>query len=126
MEMTAQEYQNRKGQSYKLLLWFAMISMVMMFAGLTSAYVVSSSRKDWLKDFGMPSAFVISTIVIMVSSLTFHLAFTAIRTNNRNQTSMWLLTTLGLGILFVIFQFLGFGQIIERGYFFSGSDSSVN
>lgn len=126
MEMTAQEYQNRKGQSYKLLLWFAMISMVMMFAGLTSAYVVSSSRKDWLKDFGMPSAFVISTIVIVVSSLTFHLALTAIRANNRNQTSMWLLTTLGLGGLFVFFQFLGFGQIIESGYFFTGSESTVN
>ena len=51
MEMTSQEHLERKGQSYKLLLWFAMISMVMMFAGLTSAYVVSSSRKDWLKDF---------------------------------------------------------------------------
>ncbi len=126
MEMTAQEYQNRKGQSYKLLLWFAMISMVMMFAGLTSAYVVSSSRKDWLKDFGMPSAFVISTIVIMISSLTFHLALTAIRANNRNQTSMWLLTTLGLGVAFVFFQFLGFGQIIESGYFFTGSESTVN
>lgn len=126
MEMTAQEYQNRKGQSYKLLLWFAMISMVMMFAGLTSAYLVSSSRKDWLKDFEMPSAFIISTIIIIISSFTFHSASTTIRNNDRKKTTMWLLVTLALGILFVYFQFLGFGQIIENGYFFTGSESTVN
>ncbi|MEZ4838445.1 heme-copper oxidase subunit III [Flavobacterium sp.] len=126
MEMTAQEYQNRKGQSYKLLLWFAMISMVMMFAGLTSAYVVSSSRKDWIKDFVMPNAFIISTIIIIVSSLTFHIALTTIKKNERNGTSLWLLVTLVLGILFVIFQFIGFGQIIDSGFFFTGSESTVN
>jgi cytochrome c oxidase subunit 3 len=126
MEMTVQEHENRKGQSYKLLLWFAMISMVMMFAGLTSAYIVSTSRKDWLKDFELPQAFIISTIIIIISSLTFHMALTTIRKNDRSKTSLWLLVTLALGILFVIFQFIGFGQIIEKGYFFTGSESTVN
>ncbi len=125
MEMTSQEHLERKGQSYKLLLWFAMISMVMMFAGLTSAYVVSSSRKDWLKDFEMPAAFIISTLVIVLSSITFHLAGKSIKANNRSVTTIWLLSTLGLGILFVVFQFLGFNQIIQNGYFFTGSESNV-
>jgi cytochrome c oxidase subunit III len=125
MEMTVQEHSERKGQSYKLLLWFAMISMVMMFAGLTSAYVVSTSRKDWLKDFEMPFAFVLSTLVILLSSFTFHLAGKSIKLNNRSLTTTWLLTTFGLGILFVILQFQGFNQIIENGYFFTGSESNV-
>jgi cytochrome c oxidase subunit 3 len=125
MEMTVQEHENRKAQSYKLLLWFAMISMVMMFAGLTSAYVVSSSRKDWLKDFEMPVAFIISTLVIILSSITFHLAGKSIKANNRSVTTIWLLSTLGLGILFVVFQFLGFNQIIQNGYFFTGRASNV-
>ena len=125
MEMTSQEHLERKGQSYKLLLWFAMISMVMMFAGLTSAYVVSSSRKDWLKDFEMPAAFIISTLVIILSSFTFHLAGKSIKANNRSVTTIWLLSTLGLGVLFVVFQFLGFNQIIQNGYFFTGSESNV-
>ena len=125
MEMTSQEHLERKGQSYKLLLWFAMISMVMMFAGLTSAYVVSSSRKDWLKDFQMPSAFIISTLVIILSSVTFHLAGKAIKSNSRSLTTIWLLSTLGLGALFVVFQFLGFNQIVQNGYFFTGSESNV-
>jgi cytochrome c oxidase subunit III len=125
MEMTSQEHLERKGQSYKLLLWFAMISMVMMFAGLTSAYVVSSSRKDWLKDFEMPAAFIISTLIIILSSITFHLAGKSIKANNRSVTTIWLLSTLGLGILFIVFQFLGFNQIIQNGYFFTGSESNV-
>ena len=123
--MTAREHSNRKGQSYQLLLWFAMISMVMMFAGLTSAYVVSSSRKDWLIDFEMPNAFILSTLAIILSSITFHLAGKAIKQNNRKLTSIWLFATLGLGVLFVVLQFLGFNQIIENGYFFTGSESNV-
>ncbi|WP_026711193.1 cytochrome c oxidase subunit 3 [Flavobacterium filum] len=123
--MTVQEYNERKAQSYKLLLWFAMISMVMMFAGLTSAYVVSTSRKDWLKEFDMPIAFVWSTILIIISSVTIHLALSFIKKNDKAKTGLLLWVTLLLGIGFVFTQFLGFGQIIENGYFFTGSESNV-
>jgi cytochrome c oxidase subunit III len=125
MEMSIQEHNQRKSQSYKLLLWFAMISMVMMFAGLTSAYVVSSSRADWLTDFKMPSAFFISTLVIILSSVTFYLAKKAIKSNKRQITSQWLLATLVLSSIFVVLQFVGFGQIIDSGYFFTGSESTI-
>ncbi|GGD33674.1 cytochrome c oxidase subunit 3 [Flavobacterium orientale] len=125
MEMSIQEHNLRKSQSYKLLLWFAMISMVMMFAGLTSAYVVSSSRADWLKDFKMPTAFFISTLVIILSSVTFYLAKKAIKADAHKITSMWLLATLFLSVTFVVLQFVGFGQIIADGYFFTGSESTI-
>jgi cytochrome c oxidase subunit 3 len=123
--MTVQEYNERKAQSFKLLLWFAMISMVMMFAGLTSAYVVSTSRKDWLKEFDMPIAFVWSTVLIIISSITIHLALSFIKKNDQTKTGLLLWITLLLGIGFVFTQFLGFGQIIENGYFFTGSESNV-
>ena len=63
--MTAEEQNSRKARSYKLILLFAMVSMIMMFAGLTSAFVVSKSRADWLKDFQLPIAFYYSTIAII-------------------------------------------------------------
>ena len=125
MKMTIEEHKNRKAMSAKLILWFAMISMIMMFAGLTSAYIVSSSRKDWLVDFKMPIAFFISTLVIIVSSLTFHMALQAIKKNQRSATTQWLLATLFLSFIFVIFQFIGFNQIVESGYYFTGSESNV-
>ena len=123
--MTPQEYKERSDRSYKLLLLFAMISMTMMFAGLTSAFVVSKSRADWLKDFQLPIAFYFSTAIIIGCSLTFHLAKKAIQNDNRKATTTYLLSTLALGILFVILQFVGFGQVVANGYYFTGSESSI-
>jgi cytochrome c oxidase subunit III len=123
--MTIQEHNERTARSYKLLLLFGMISMFMMFAGLTSAYLVSSSRKDWIHTMILPPAFTISTIVIILSSITIHLAKKAIQKDNRQKTTLFLLMTLALGISFVFLQFKGFSQVIEMGYFFTGSESTV-
>ena len=123
--MTAAEQKSRSARSYKLILLFAIISMTMMFAGLTSAFVVSKSRADWLKDFQLPTAFFYSTIAIVGCSVTFHLAKKAIQKNNQSSTTMFLLATLALGIMFVILQFVGFGQIVNNGYYFTGRGSSI-
>ena len=88
--MTIGEHNERKARSYKLLLLFAMISMFMMFAGLTSAYLVSSSRKDWIHTMIMPPAFTISTILIILSSVTIHLAKKAIPKDDRKNTTLFL------------------------------------
>jgi cytochrome c oxidase subunit 3 len=125
MGMTINEHKERTSRSYKLILLFAMVSMFMMFAGLTSAFVVSKSRADWLKDFQLPTAFYLSTVVILSCSVTFHLAKKAIQKDNRNATTSFLLATLALGILFVILQFAGFRQIVDNGYFFTGNASSI-
>lgn len=125
MIMTTEEQKSRTDRSYKLILLFAMVSMTMMFAGLTSAFVVSKSRADWLKDFQLPPAFYYSTVAIIACSVTFHLAKKAIKKNDQSKTTIFLLITLVLGILFVILQFVGFGQIVENGYYFTGSGSSI-
>jgi cytochrome c oxidase subunit 3 len=123
--MTTEEYKSRTARSYKLILLFAMVSMTMMFAGLTSAFVVSKSRVDWLKDFELPTAFYFSTIVIIGCSVTFHLAKKSIQKDNKSATTTFLFATLALGILFVILQFVGFDQIVQQGYYFTGSESSI-
>lgn len=125
MEMSIREHNERKGKSYKMLLWFAMVSMFMMFAGLTSAYVVSASRPDWINDFVLPTAFTISTVVIVLSSLTFHLAKNAIKNDNRSLATTMLMVTLVLGLTFVAAQFYGFSQVIAEGYYFTGAESTV-
>ena len=125
MIMTTEEQKSRTARSYKLILLFAMVSMIMMFAGLTSAFVVSKSRADWLKDFQLPTAFYYSTIAIIGCSVTFHLAKKAIQKNNQSKTTIFLLTTLILGLLFVVLQFVGFGQIVDAGHYFTGSGSSI-
>jgi len=125
MTMTAEEHKARSTRSYKLLLLFAMLSMTMMFAGLTSAFVVSKSRGDWLQNLEMPKAFFVSVVVILLCSVTFHLAKLSIKKDNRKATTNYLLATLVLGFLFVFFQFQGFSEIVKQGYFFTGPESNI-
>ena len=108
-----------------MMLWFAIGSIIMMFAGLTSAYVVSKTRPDWIIDFQLPSAFFISTVVIILSSFTIHFAKNIIKKGDYAVGGALLLATLALGIIFVYFQFRGFSQIIESGYYFTGSESTI-
>ncbi len=121
----ANKEQIQKAKAYKTMLIFAMGSIVMIFAGLTSAYVISKSRPDWLKDFVLPQAFLWSTLVIVLSSVTFHFAKKAIQKNNRSTTTLMLVATLLLGLLFVAMQFQGFNQVIAAGYYFTGSYSTI-
>jgi len=109
----------------KNMLWFGMISLSMSFAGLTSAYVISKERPDWLTDFEIPQAFYISLVLIVLSSVTFHFAKKSVQNEENSKGMILLLSTLTLGILFVIFQFRGFSEIVANGYYFTGSESTI-
>lgn len=119
-----QEYKQAKRKSAKPMLWVSMVSMTMMFAGLTSAYVVSRKRSDWVS-FDLPQAFYVSTLLIVLSSITFMLAKYFIKQNNRALTTSFLLLTLAAGIGFVFFQFEGFNELLKSGLFFAGAQSTV-
>ena len=123
MDLNMDELEIKQEKAKKMMLWVGMISMSMTFAGLTSAYVVSSTRADWLSNFDLPNAFTISTLLIALSSLTLYLAKYSL--NNKKKTISFILITLGLALLFVYFQFKGFGEIIDQGYYFTGAESSI-
>ncbi|MBC3846134.1 heme-copper oxidase subunit III [Winogradskyella echinorum] len=125
MDLTQGTQEEKRARSKKMMLWFGIGSLIMSFAGLISAFIVSRKREDWLNDFQLPNAFIISVVVILVSSFTFILAKRALRQNNRQMVTVWLLATLVLGVAFVYNQFVGFGQIIEAGYNFTGPTSNV-
>lgn len=125
MDLTQGTEKEKTIRAKKMMLWFGIISLIMSFAAWTSAFIVSSSRTDWLKDFQLPNQFAISTVIILVSSLTFVLAKKALKKDNRQLTTVWLLVTLALGIVFIYNQFLGFKQIIDLGYNFTGPTSNV-
>ncbi len=125
MDLTQGTFEEKNNRAKKMMLWFGIISLVMSFAGWTSAFVVSSSRPDWIKDFQLPNAFIISTIVILISSVTFILAKRALKNGDRKVTMLWLFATLILGVVFIYNQFSGFQQIIDLGYNFTGPTSNV-
>ncbi len=125
MDYTSQPEEEKIIRSKKMMLWFGIISLSMMFAGLTSAFIVSSERKDWLSDFQLPQAFYISTAVIILSSATMFLAKKLILSGKRVPGSLLMAATFILGVVFIVMQFVGFGQILKMGYFFTGSDSNT-
>ncbi|MGB0838320.1 MAG: cytochrome c oxidase subunit 3 [Flavobacteriaceae bacterium] len=120
-----QELKQGKQKSAKSMLWISMISMTMMFAGLTSAYYISMSREDWVS-FELPSAFFTSTALIVLSSITMSLTVAMIKRNKLRETTFLLTTTLLLGMGFVYMQFQGFDSLIEMGLYFTGNQSAVS
>jgi len=125
MDLTKSTQKEKNERAKKMMLWFGMVSLIMAFAGWTSAYIVSSSREDWLQDLNLPSLFYVSTAVIITSSMTYILAKRAIKKGSSNRCTFWLFTTLVLGALFIILQFNGFSQMVAEGYYFTGPTSSI-
>ena len=125
MDLAMEEQAVKQYKAKKMMLWVGMISMAMTFAGLTSAYVVSSSRADWLSQFKIPGSFTISTLFIPLSSFSFYLAKKSLLSKNIKATKILILTTFMLALLFVYFQFRGFADIIAQGYYFTGAESSI-
>jgi cytochrome c oxidase subunit 3 len=123
--MSANTQISKKANARKMMLWFGIVSLIMTFAGWTSAYIVSSSRADWMQDFQLPPAFWFSTVILVVSSITYWLAAVSIRSSKHSRGTVLLLVSLLLGIIFVVSQFRGFSQMIAYGYYFTGPTSNI-
>jgi cytochrome c oxidase subunit 3 len=125
MDLTQGTAKEKQERSKKMMLWFGIVSLIMGFAGWTSAYIVSSKREDWLDNIDLPQAFFISTVLIIISSVTYILAKRAAKQNRQKQVTNYLLITLILGISFIVLQFVGFSQMLESGYYFTGPTSNI-
>ena len=104
MDLTKGTTQGKQKQAKKMMLWFGIISLVMSFAGLTSAFIVSSSREDWLVNFTLPSAFTYSTLIIILSSILLFLAKQSFKNNKSAITTSLLIGAFVLGIVFIYSQ----------------------
>lgn len=125
MDLTQGTQKEKNARAKKMMLWFGIISLLMGFAGWTSAFIVSSVREDWLTGFQLPTAFYYSTAVIILSSFSYILAKSAVRKNEQKTATNLLVATLVLGIVFIGLQFMGFSEIIAQGYNFTGPTSNI-
>lgn len=108
---------------HKFILWVAMGSIVMMFAGLTSAYIVRRAGANWL-EFELPPVFWASTFVILFSSLTMHLALKSFRARQMKRYRDLITITAILGLAFAVLQFSGFKYLIDHGVQIIGEGSN--
>lgn len=113
-----QEYKRKRVA--KPLLWFGMMSIVMLFAGLTSAVIVRKGDGNWMQ-FELPETFLYSTIVIALSSLTLIWANFSAKKDKFEAVKVAVGSTFLLGVLFVVLQFMGYSQLVDREIFFTGT-----
>lgn len=109
----------------KFILWLFIVSIVMIFASLTSAYIVRQAEGDWLF-FKIPPIFYLSTAVIVLSSISMQLAYLQAKKDNINGIKLWLGLTTILGFGFLVTQWQGWQELRLVGVFFSGEDANVS
>ena len=112
--------QRKKIHPHKFTLWVALGSIIMMFAGLTSAYIVKRDQPGWTT-FAIPKVFWYSTATILVSSLTIQMALRSFKEREMLRYRNLLTATALLGIVFMLLQWTGFREIWHSGVTFKGS-----
>jgi cytochrome c oxidase subunit III len=107
----------------KFALWLFIVSIVMIFAGLTSAYLVKQADGGWLI-FELPPIFYVSSVVILLSSGTMHWAYLSAKKSNFDTTKIAMSITVVLGFVFLATQLMGWRDMVNMGVFFAGTQSN--
>jgi cytochrome c oxidase subunit III len=105
----------------KFMLWLAIVSIMMMFAGWTSGYLVRKAEGRW-HEFEIPQIFWYSTAILLISSVSMIFAVQAAKKDNFNTLKTAISITFVFGIAFLVLQVLGFSDLIQNKLFFAGSD----
>ena len=85
----------------KFSLWLLLLGILMLFSGLTSAYIVRKGDGNWF-DFEIPPIFLYSTIIVLLSSVTMIWAYRAAKKDNISGIKFGLSATIILGIAFMV------------------------
>lgn len=104
----------------KFILWLFIVSILMLFAAMTSAYLVRRAEGNWL-EFDIPPVFSYSTIVLVVSSLTMHWAYLAAKKDNFTSLKIAISVTFAFGIAFLVMQFEGWKSLVAQDVYFVGN-----
>jgi cytochrome c oxidase subunit 3 len=105
--------QKKRIHPHKFALWIAMGSISMMFAGLTSAYMVREAQGNW-RYYNLPFVFTLSTAAILLSSITMFVGVKAFKARQMPKYRIMVTATLLLGILFGVLQYEGFYQLYHQ------------
>ncbi|MFN5423202.1 MAG: heme-copper oxidase subunit III [bacterium] len=117
--------QKKRMHPHKFTMWVAIGSILMMFAGLTSAYIVKRSQAGWIM-LEIPVVFWYSTIAILLSSLMIHLSLKSLRQRDMKAYRNWLVLTAVFGVLFLVLQVIGFKAFGEMDIRLVGAGSNAS
>jgi cytochrome c oxidase subunit 3 len=104
----------------KFALWLFIVTVVMIFASLTSAYIVRQSEGNWL-EFDLPSIFWYTSGIIVLSSIFLHFAYIAAKKDELSRLRIGMVITTLLGIVFLIGQWYSWVALVDRDVYFVGN-----
>jgi|SRR5690554_646386 len=104
----------------KFAMWLFMVSVVMVFAGLTSAFIVRQSEGNWLH-YELPMILWFTSGTIVLSSLSMHWAYRSAKKDLLDQLKIALAITTGLGIIFLVGQWYSWVALVEMDVYFVGN-----
>ena len=122
IELIREPGSTRSVNPRKFIVWLFIVTIVMLFAGLTSAYIVRQADGNWLR-FKLPSVFWITSGIILLSSLSLQLAYQAAKKDNLSGIKIFLSITMILGILFLAGQYYSWVQLVNQDVFLVGNPS---
>ncbi|GJM28921.1 MAG: cytochrome oxidase subunit III [Cyclobacteriaceae bacterium] len=105
---------------HKFALWLFIVSIVMIFASLTSAFIVKQGDGSWL-DYNLPSMFWYTTAAIILSSALLQWGYFAARANQLKRLTVLVAITTLLGMVFLVGQWLAWGQLVDMEVYFVGN-----
>ncbi len=104
----------------KFAMWLFIISVTMIFASMTSAYIVKKAEGDWLL-INFPELFKLTSVLIVLSSASLHFAYISAKRNNLLNIRLGLIITALLALGFVIGQYMSWGELVAQGVYFVGN-----
>jgi cytochrome c oxidase subunit 3 len=120
IQMERKGFKVRSMHPQKFAFWLFIITVVMIFASMTSAYIVKKSEGNWLL-VEFPEMFVYTSVVILISSLSMHFAYISAKRNDIKNIRIGLVVTGVLALAFVIGQYLSWGELVKQDVFFVGN-----
>ncbi len=107
---------------WKFIVWLFIITIIMLFASQTSAYLVRRAEGNWT-EFEIPSVFWISTLVLVISSGFMYLSSKAVKANEITKLKIYVTITFVFGIVFLALQYLGWQELQTQGIYLKGNPS---
>ncbi|MEY5048296.1 MAG: hypothetical protein RLZZ175_1655 [Bacteroidota bacterium] len=105
-------------QPLKFSLWLFIVSILMIFASMTSAFIVRKGEGNWII-YNIPTVLWVSTIVIVLSSATMHWALLSAKKDDKKNINLGLIVTILLGVVFTITQYLAWNDLVAQKVFFA-------
>jgi len=106
----------------KFAMWLFIASVIMVFASLTSAYIVRQAEGNWLY-FELPNLFYITSVVIIFSSISMQLAYWAAKKDDLQKVKLHITLTAVLGSIFCVGQVLAWGDLVKNSVYLVGNPS---